>query len=91
MKLIKQEEIESKIFTVRGLQVMLASDLALLYQVETKVLNQAVKRNIDRFPESFRFQLTSLEAQELKILFLKSEHQNDASRSQFVTLNDKRG
>ena len=51
-------EIENKIFTVRGVSVMLDSDLALLYGVETKRINQTVKRNINRFPEWFMFQLT---------------------------------
>ena len=54
-------EIESKILNIRNLQVMIDRDLAELYGVETKVLNQAVKRNIERFPESFRFQLNSKE------------------------------
>jgi len=58
--------IKDKIFTVRGLQVMLDSDLAELYQVETRVLNQAVKRNITRFPENFRFQLTRKEEEYVK-------------------------
>lgn len=58
-------EIESLIFVIRGMQVMIDRDLAKLYGVETKVLNQAVKRNIDRFPVSFRFQLTSCELNEL--------------------------
>ena len=46
------------IYTIRGLQVMLDREIALLYSVETKVLNQAVKRNISRFPDDFMFQLT---------------------------------
>lgn len=50
--------IENKILTIRNQQVMLDKDLADLYEVETKVLNQAVKRNIERFPEQFMFQLT---------------------------------
>ena len=50
-------DIRSLIYVVRGQQVMLDSDLAMLYQVETKRLNEAVKRNIVRFPEEFRFQL----------------------------------
>ncbi len=53
--------IENRILTIRGLQVMVDRDLAELYQVDTKVLNQAVKRNIERFPESFRFQLSNNE------------------------------
>ena len=50
--------IRSRIFSIRGVQVMLAPDLADLYQVETRIFNQSVKRNIRRFPENFRFQLT---------------------------------
>jgi hypothetical protein len=57
--------IENKIFTIRDTQVMVDRDLAELYQVETKVLNQAVKRNIERFPEYFRFQLLQNELDEL--------------------------
>jgi hypothetical protein len=62
---ISQKEIESRIFVFRDTQVMLDRDLAEMYQVETKVLNQAVKRNIDRFPKQFRFQLTDNEKMEL--------------------------
>jgi len=54
-----------RIFTIRGLQVMLDRDLAELYQVPVKVLNQAVKRNINRFPERFHFQLNKMETDEL--------------------------
>ena len=57
--------IENMIFNVRRQQVMLDRDLAQLYGVETKVLNQAVKRNLERFPERFRFQLTEKEADKL--------------------------
>jgi len=53
-----QNNIQSKIHTIRNQQVLLDSDLAILYRVETKAFNQAVKRNINRFPERFRFQLT---------------------------------
>ena len=73
--IIAEELIISKIYNVRGRHVMLASDLAELYQVETKVLNQQVKRNIRRFPDRYMFQLT------------KKEY--DRLRSQNVTL--KRG
>lgn len=62
---ISQKEIESRIFVFRDSQVMLDRDLAEMYQVETKVLNQAVKRNIERFPKQFRFQLTDNEKMEL--------------------------
>ncbi len=68
---VPMEVIEDKIFFIRGEKVMLDADLAKLYGVETKVLLQAVKRNIDRFPADFMFQLTN---QELAIL-----------RSQIVT------
>lgn len=59
--IIKEEEIQNQIYTFRGVQVMIDRDLAELYQVETRVLNQAVKRNIDRFPETFMFQLSEKE------------------------------
>ena len=70
------QSIQSLIFTFRGCQVMLDRDLAQLYQVETKVLNQAVKRNLERFPENFRFQLSDSEYEDW--------------RSQFVTSNSDR-
>ncbi|OGI04260.1 MAG: hypothetical protein A2Y25_09305 [Candidatus Melainabacteria bacterium GWF2_37_15] len=60
-QLLPIKTIENKIYIIRGHRVMLDSDLAELYEVETKVLNQAVKRNIDRFPEDFMFQLTEEE------------------------------
>jgi len=71
------EGIEEKIFLIRGQKVMLDSDLAEVYQVETKVLNQAVKRNLHRFPEDFMFQLT--------------EDETESLRSQIVTSNKGRG
>lgn len=61
MEDVTTQTIENKIFTIRGVQVMLDRDLAELYEVETKVLNQAWKRNIERFPEEFCFQLTKEE------------------------------
>ena len=67
--------IEPLIKVIRGQQVMLDKDLAMLYGVEAKVLNQAVKRNIERFPNDFRFQLTK----------------EECLRSQIVTLNEKQG
>lgn len=77
--LIPQEIIENNIFMFRGHKAMFSTHLAKLYDVKVKVLIQAVKRNIERFPEDFMFQLTWKEMQ--------------SSRSQFVTLNDiaKRG
>lgn len=78
---ISQKQIENRIFTIRGNQVMIDRDLAEIYQVETRVLNQAVKRNINRFPEKFRFQLNANEIEDLKSQFITSN-----SRSQIVTL-----
>ena len=63
---VKQEIIEKKIYLIRGTNVMLDKDLAELYGVETRVLIQAVKRNIERFPEDFMFQLTKEEFENLK-------------------------
>jgi hypothetical protein len=65
MENIELIEIENRIFTIRSVQVMVDRDLAELYQVGTKVLNQSVKRNIDRFPAQFRFQLSDKEKTEL--------------------------
>lgn len=64
--LIPVEVIEKKILLIRGEKVMLDSDLAMLYEVETFNLNKAVKRNIDRFPEDFMFRLTKEEAVSLR-------------------------
>lgn len=64
-KIIPVEIIESKILIIRKTKVMIDRDLADLYQVPTKTLNQAIKRNMDRFPEGFMFQLTSKEKIEL--------------------------
>ena len=72
--LVPQELIQSKILHLRGQKVILDRDLAVLYGVETRVLNQAVRRNISRFPDDFMFQLTRDEAKFL--------------RSQFVTLKE---
>ena len=73
--IIINKDIKDKIFTIRGIQVMLDSDLAKIYGVDTKVFNQAVKRNVDRFPERFRFQLTAEEWKSLwsQIVTLKVE------------------
>lgn len=67
--IISHDEIRKLIYSIRGKQVMLDSDLASLYQVETKNLNRAVKRNIERFPESFCFQLTEDEVENLRFQF----------------------
>jgi len=78
--IINEQQIQNKIFTIRDQQVMLDSDLAELYQVETRVLNQAVKRNIKRFPKEFMFQLTKNEYENLNNQILIS--QNVISSSQ---------
>ncbi|MDD7577276.1 MAG: ORF6N domain-containing protein, partial [Sodaliphilus sp.] len=74
-QLVVMSNIEPLIKVVRGQQVMLDKDLAMLYGVETKRLNEQVKRNIKRFPEDFMFQLTK----------------EECLRSQFATLNEGRG
>ena len=63
---ISNEEIKNLIYTIRGKQIMLDSDVAMLYHYETKNVNKAVKRNIDRFPEEFCFQLTENEFETLR-------------------------
>ena len=80
---LPDELIEDTILLIREKRVILDHDLARLYGVTTKVLNQAVKRNIDRFPEDFMFQLTKPETEEWERL--------TRSRSQIVTLNKTRG
>ena len=64
--MVLPEHIESRILLIRGLRVMLAEDLAALYEVEVKALNQAVRRNADRFPADFMFQLTVEEMANLR-------------------------
>ena len=59
------QTIQTKIYEIRGQRVMLDFDLAELYEVETRTLNQAVKRNIDRFPDDFMFRITPAEQENL--------------------------
>ena len=66
-------EIGNTIFSLRGTQVMLDSDPAMLYGIETRVLNQAVKRNLDRFPDDFMFRLTTNEYKNLKSQIVTSK------------------
>jgi len=87
---ISKETIQNKIYTIRGLQVMFDKDLAELYQVETKNLNKAVKRNIERFPENFRFQLTQNEYDNLRFQFGTSSL-DESLRFQNGTLESQRG
>jgi hypothetical protein len=79
------ERIEERIFTIRNQQVMMDRDLGGMYQVETRVINQAVKRNQERFPESFLFQLTQEEIDQFPQL------NSDSLRSQSVISNKKGG
>ncbi|HUU41682.1 MAG TPA: ORF6N domain-containing protein [Desulfatiglandales bacterium] len=74
--IMKNGDIQSRIYTIRDVQVMLDIDLAEFYGVEVKRLNEQVKRNIERFPQEFSFQLTAEE--------------NNALRSQFVTLEESK-
>src|SRR3989338_2269864 len=83
---IPVEIIERRIYLVRGQKVMLDSDLADLYQVLTKNLNKTVRRNLDRFPKDFMFQLNKEEVTNLRFQFGTS-----SSRSQFETLNNTYG
>lgn len=75
--------IEARIYSIRGQKVMLDEDLAALYEVETKVLNRAVKRNLERFPVDFMFQLSAEEFTALRFQFGTSN-----LKSQFVTSNE---
>ena len=72
--------IHHKIYTLRGKQIMLDEDLAEMYQVETRVLNQAVQRNIERFPNDFMFQLSKEEYTNLKSQFVTSSLQEHGGR-----------
>jgi hypothetical protein len=85
------QSIQNRIYEIRGQRVMLDFDLAQLYEVETRVLNQAVKRNMKRFPDDFMFQLTVVEWEAIR-LQAAATSENDASlRSQIVTLKSGRG
>ncbi|MCM0665428.1 ORF6N domain-containing protein [Flavobacterium tyrosinilyticum] len=75
--LLSEETISSKIYFIRGQKVMLDGDLALLYGVETKRLNEQVKRNLSRFPDDFMFQL--------------NDNEHNSLRSQIATLKKGRG
>src|ERR1700710_814025 len=87
MKIIRS--IQNRIYEIRGQRVMLDSDLAALYQTETKFLNLSVKRNLKRFPKDFMFQLTSEEFEEVRVQFENSEKADYPLRLQIET--SKRG
>lgn len=78
------KNIQSKIYEIRNQKVMLDFDLAQLYEVETRVLNQAVKRNIDRFPDDFMFQLTKEELISLRSQFVILENVGKGQYSKFL-------
>ncbi|MDU4651897.1 MAG: ORF6N domain-containing protein [Sneathia sanguinegens] len=78
--IVDNREIQNMIYTFRGKQVMIDRDLAYLYNVETKVLNQAVKRNLNRFPEHFHFQLTEEEYENLRSQFVTSSENTHGGR-----------
>lgn len=84
-------EIENKIYTIRGVQVMLDSDLAGMYDVEPKRLNEQVKRNVNRFPEKFRFQLSEEEYENLRSQIATIENESHSLRSQTATIESQRG
>ena len=84
MELITKESLQTKIFTIRGVQVMIDRDLADLYHVEVKRLNEQVKRNTERFPENFRFQLIDNEKDELVANCDRFESLKHSSNNPFV-------
>ena len=95
---LSNEEIKNLIYTIRGKQVMLDSDVAMLYHYETKKINQAVKRNIERFPEKFCFQLTEEEFSSLRSQIVtlnkttvQEDFEDSSLRLQIVTLNENTG
>lgn len=88
-EIIAGKKLQDKIYIIRGTAVMLDSELAEIYGVETKIFNQAVKRNLKRFPEKYRFQLTAEEFNNLRSQFVTSNE--STIRSQIVTLESQRG
>ena len=86
LNVVKYEAINIKnlIYCIRGKQVMLDSDVAMLYHYETKRINEAVSRNKERFPENFCFQLTENEIEVLK-LQIETSNENENMWSQFAT------
>jgi len=79
LTIIDENEIKNKIYTIRGLQIMFDSDLAQIYGVETRQLNRFVKRNIERFPENFMFQLNDIEYKNLMPQIVTSNSKDNNS------------
>ncbi len=88
--LVPQESIYGLIYIIRGMKVMLDRDLAALYGVPTKALNQAVKRNSERFPGDFMFQMNQAEFKNWRSQFVTSNSDKKNWRSQFVMSNSDR-
>ena len=95
---ISNEEIKNLIYTIRGKQVMLDSDVARLYHYETRRINETVKRNKQRFPENFCFQLTEEEYKSFRFknftlneIYSKDVIENNSLRSQIATLDENAG
>jgi hypothetical protein len=88
---VTPQNIKESIYNIRGQQVMIDEDLAQMYDVETKYLNQVVKRNINRFPEKFRFQLTENEYENLRLQIATSKSEDNSLRSQIATLKKEHG
>ncbi len=87
MNIIKS--IQNRIYQIRGERVMLDSDIAALYEVPTKALNQAVKRNIKSFPKDFMFRLTPAECEDMRSQFVTTYESPKSTRSQFVTTSQE--
>jgi hypothetical protein len=82
--------IQNRIYEIRGERVMLDFDLAALYEVSTKVLNQAVKRNIKRFPKDFMFRLNPAEWQDMRSQFVTAYETQNSMQSQIVTASQRK-
>ena len=84
LRMDKIVDIQNRIYDVRGLKVMFDFDLALLYKIETRVLNQAVKRNLSRFPEDFMFQLTSFEWEQMSSQIVTTSFKRPKTATPYV-------
>ncbi|MBU4486402.1 MAG: ORF6N domain-containing protein [Candidatus Delongbacteria bacterium] len=87
----EEKELKDKIYNIRGFQVMLDRDLAELYGVETRILNQAVKRNKDRFPSEFRFTLNIQEMRNIRSQFVILNKHENSLKSNIINSKDERG
>ena len=89
--LLKEEDIKNKIYTIRGKQVMIDSDLAKIYGYSTSAFNQQVKNNIERFDDEYRFQLTDEEYRVLRYKICISINTNLLSKNLIAKNDEKRG